>query len=110
MRGGKIDVASRNSRSINVLASLTQRFRRKSLRLALRRAIEDGFWLVKVYVDTCCLLRANSGHPPMAWRTGQIDPSLPFPMSRYGRNFSKSGRRRYGQTRKAASIRDQATD
>jgi hypothetical protein len=53
---------------------------------------------------------ANSGHPPMAWRTGQIDPSLPFPMSRYGRNFSESGRRRYGQMRKAASIRDQATD
>jgi hypothetical protein len=25
---------------------------------------------------------ANSGHPPMAWRTGQIDPSLPFPMNR----------------------------
>jgi hypothetical protein len=46
----------------------------------------------------------------MAWRTGQIDPSLPFPMSRYGRNFSESGRRRYGQMRKAASIRDQATD
>jgi|SRR5580693_5851448 hypothetical protein len=29
---------------------------------------------------------------------------------RYGRNFSESGRRRYGQMRKAASIRDQATD
>jgi hypothetical protein len=27
---------------------------------------------------------------------------------RYGRNFSKSGRRRYGQMRKAASIRDQS--
>jgi hypothetical protein len=35
-----------NSRPRNVLASLTQRFRRKSLRLALRRAIEDGFWRV----------------------------------------------------------------
>jgi hypothetical protein len=47
-----------------------------------------------VNVDSSRQLRANSGHSPWAWRTGQIDPLLPFkigPMN--GREAPKSGHR-----------------
>ena len=49
---------------------------------------------------------ANTGHSRTARRTGQIDSSLPFPMNRDTGEISPKGRRRYGQMRKAASIRD----
>ena len=36
--------------------------------------------------------RENTGHSPTAWRTGHIDPSLPFPVgTRHGRNERMSG-------------------
>ena len=43
MRGGQIDVASHNSRSINVLAGLTQRFRRKGFALGGAISLATGF-------------------------------------------------------------------
>jgi hypothetical protein len=43
MRGGQIDVACRNSRSINVLAGLTQRFRRKRFALGGAISLATGY-------------------------------------------------------------------
>ena len=51
-----------------------------------------------VYVDSGCPLCANTGHSPTGWRTGQLDPLLPFPISPVrAENTPESGRRPYGR-------------
>ena len=66
------------------------------------------------HVDPSLLFQTG----PMNGRTAQeaavhrrdcerVVAALPY-QPRYGRNLSKSGRRRYGQMRKVASIRDQS--
>jgi hypothetical protein len=81
-----------------VLTSFTRRPHRSlsSGRCTLRHLPRDDD--EGVYVDSCRLLRANTGHSAPASRTDQVNPESPFKIDPLdGQYAPESDRRRYGQ-------------